>query len=436
VTDETSVNGTSTTDDRLLLVVIVVCSVMLLAGYFLKAQCTGPEGFDGRQYSRLCYNDIQPLYSFRDVQSNTFPYIHGEFTADSQLVGGAVEYPVLTGLFLWFTGLFANDSNSYLKVNALFLMPFGLMTAYLLGRMSGARALMWAASPALIWYSFHNWDLLVVASVAAGLWSWHRGKNVAAAVWFGVGCALKMYPILFVVPVALERWHAGKRSDAGKVFAAGAGTALALNLPFMLINFDGWWATYAFHKARGPNFDSIWGLLGDGSTSQWLFMPKINLTVAALTLTWFAFALLAGWWRAKRDGVYPTLQVMGALLVTFLLWNKVHSPQYTLWLLPFFVVLRVNVLWWLAYAAVDTLAYVGIFKWFYDISYEAQFFATPAKNAMVGAVWARAVLLLVLFVVFLLSRPARDRALDPPGESEPALLSHPSPSLRTAGDPA
>lgn len=419
---------------RYIPIVLIACFVMLIGGYLLKVQCTAPEGYDGRQYSRLCYNDIQPLYSGRAVNLHQFPYVDGSFT-DGQLVGGAVEYPVLTGLFLWFTGLFAKDANAYLKISALFLMPFGLIVAYLLVRMARWRALMWAASPALIWYSFHNWDLLVVAAVVAGIWSWHKGRSVAAAIWFGIGGALKMYPILFVVPLALERWHAGDRKDAAKVFGAGAGTLLAINLPFMLINFSGWWGTYDFHKVRGPNFDSIWGLLSDGSTSQWLFVPKLNLLVAALTLIWFGLALAAGWWRVKKDGVYPFLQVAGALLISFLLWNKVHSPQYTLWLLPFFVVLRVHVLWWVAYAAVDTVAYVSIFKWFYDISYEGEFFATPAKNAMVGAVWIRAAMLLGLFVVFLRSRTAIEE--EGPGElaGQPAFPSHPSPSLVTVGDP-
>ena len=425
---------TSTNNDRLVPIVLVVCFVMLMGGYLLKAQCLAPDAFpSGHQYSRLCYNDLQPLYGARAVVENTFPYINGEYTDDGQMIGGALEYPVLTGLFLWFSGLFAEDANAFLQWSALFLAPFGLIAAYLLARMNGWRALLWAASPALIWYSFHNWDLLAVASVVAGIWSWHRGRSVVAAICFGIGCALKMYPILFVIPLALDRWYAGDRSHARKVFAAGAATAVAVNLPFMLINFDGWWGTYAFHQVRGPNFDSIWGLWGDGSTATWLVMPRLNLTVALLTLTWFGLALLAGAWRAKKDGVYPFLQVAGAFLVAFLLWNKVHSPQYTLWLLPFFVVLRVHVLWWVAYAAIDTLAYVGIFKWFYDIVYEQEFFATPAKNAMVGAVWMRAVLLLLLFVVFLRSRVASS---EQELEAERGFSSHPPPNVAVAGDPA
>ena len=120
----------SGTADRVVPVVLVVCFVMLVGGYFLKAQCLAPEAFvEGHQYSRLCYNDLQPLYGVRAVVDNTFPYIDGEFTEDQQLIGGAVEYPVLTGLFLWFAGLFANDANAFLKWSALLLAPFGLIAA-------------------------------------------------------------------------------------------------------------------------------------------------------------------------------------------------------------------------------------------------------------------------------------------------------------------
>lgn len=419
-------------DDRPVLVAVCICAVMLIAGFLLKGQCLAPEAFaQGHQYSRLCYNDIQPLYGIRSVANDVFPYVNGEFTADQQLINGAIEYPVLTGLFLWFAGLFVDDANSYFRVSALLLVPFGLLAAYLLGRMTGWRALMWAASPAVIYYAFHNWDLLVVAAVVGGVWFWHRGKPLWAAAMFGVGCALKMYPILFVLPLALERWVAGRRADAGKVLAAGAGTAIAINLPFIIINPSGWWATYAFHKIRGPNFDSIWGLLPGEWTSPWLHMPDLNLTVAILSLATFAGALAYGWHRSRDEGVYPFLQVAGALLVAFLLWNKVHSPQYTLWLLPFFALLRVNVGWWLAYAIVDTVAYVGIFRWFYDISYLGLDY-TAAKRAMTYSVWGRALLLALLLGVFLRSQPATEEA----EEARATFSSHPSDSLEPVGDPA
>lgn len=398
----------SSAPNTVVMAVLGACFVALLGGFLLKGQCLAPDAFAvGKQYSRLCYNDIQPLYSFRAVDSDTFPYVNGSYTETGEMVNGANEYPVLTGLFFWVIGLMVDNGNDFLRMTAVWMAPFALLAAYLLARMTGWRALMWAAAPALIYYAFHNWDLLAVAAVVAGVWFWSRGKSVWAAAMFGVGTALKMYPILFVVPLVLERWVAGRRADAVKSLAAGAGTALAINLPFMLINFQGWWGTYKFHQLRGPNFDSVWGLLQTRYTWSLIQMPALNRTVAVLTLSTFAVAVFYGWARAKKEGVFPFLQVAGAFLVTFMLWNKVHSPQYTLWLLPFFALIRVNVGWWVAYAIVDTVAYVGIFRWFYDYSYlNTGLASTTAKEAMVYAVWARAVLLGVLLVVFLRARSA------------------------------
>jgi hypothetical protein len=132
-----------------------------------------------------------------------------------------------------------------------------------------------------------------------------------------------------------------------------------------------------------------------------------------LTGAFFVGALAFGWWRGRREEVYPFLAVCGALLAAFLLWNKVHSPQFTLWILPFFALLRVNVVWWALYTVADAATYYGVFQWFYDQSQGGDF--TAAKKAMIGGVWGRAVLLLVLFGVFLRAR----------GTPEPDNVSHP-----------
>ena len=103
----------------------------------------------------------------------------------------------------------------------------------------------------------------------------------------------------------------------------------------------------------------------------------------------------------QRTGRYPWLQVSAALLASFLLFNKVYSPQYVLWLLPFFVLLRIRWGWWVSYLAVDLLLYVGLFRWYYDITRGGDF--GVAKQAAVLGVWGKAVLLALLYVVFLRS---------------------------------
>lgn len=404
-----------------------MCALTLVGGYLLKTRCSEPGA---NQYRDLCYNDIQPLFGAREIDEGTFPYVNARLD-EGELVDGAIEYPVLTGVFMWAAGRIApGDHVRYLQVTALLLAPFGLLAAHLLEKLSGRRALLFAAAPAIVLYAFHNWDLLAVAAVVAGLWSWRTKRFEWAAVLFGVGAALKMYPALFLVPLALYLLREGDRRLALRSFLAGAGTFVAVNLPFILVNFDGWWATYEFHSNRLPNYDSVW-LLGLTPSGNPDWSPDVfNLVTTVLILGSYGLAVWLGWKRSIVKGVpYPFLQVCGATLVVFLLWNKVHSPQYVLWLLPFFVVLRVHIGWWVAYSLADLAVYVGVFRWFYDFgeghSLEEM---TGAKTLLIGGIWLRALLLVALFVVFLASRSALV------GGASHRKTSQPPPRLEPVGE--
>jgi uncharacterized membrane protein len=403
---------------------VAICALALVFGFLLKVQCTTANWALGEQYQRLCYNDIQPLYGIRGVQDHVFPYVNGELQ-DGELTNGAIEYPVLTGFFMWASGLPVGAQDSYLRLTAFLLAPFGLLIAWLLARMRGMRALYWAAAPALVLYAFHNWDLLVVAVAVVGFWLVERRKPEWAAVAFGVGAAFKMYPLLFVPPLAIWCLRNEGVRKAIRVVAAGAGTALLINLPFMIASPRGWLITYQFHSDRNPNFDTIW-YLGFQAFGWEPWSPDtLNVVTTGLLLAGLVAALAYGWKRAKTEDVYPFLPVSAAMLAAFLLFNKVHSPQYTLWLLPFFVLLPVRWYWWAAYSFVDVVVYAGIFRWFYDFALSQDFEQiTFAKGAVMAGVWGRAALLAVLFVVFLRARTEEREEL-----AGAQKLSQPSPTV-------
>ena len=274
----------------------------------------------------------------------------------------------------------------YLLASVVLLAPFGLATAWLLGRMTGRRALLWSASPILVLYAFHNWDLAVVAASIAGIWCWWRGRPVAAAACFGVGGALKLYPLLFLVPMVLEHIHAGDRRGALRTAAAGVGTAALVNLPILLINPPGWAVPYRFQALRPPNYDSLWGELAKRAS---LDQDAINLWSTIAVATVLAVVAVATVRRAHRDGSYPFLPACAALLAGFLLVSKVHSPQFALWLLPFFVLVGVRLGWYLLFVAGNLLMYVSIFG--------VSVWSLHARDVLVTwSVWIRAATFLLL----------------------------------------
>ncbi|MDQ3984980.1 MAG: glycosyltransferase 87 family protein [Actinomycetota bacterium] len=385
---------------------MVACALTLLAGHLLKSRCSNPGS---HQYRDLCYNDIQPLYLVRGVAEHDFPYVGGGLE-DGELVDSAIEYPVLTGVFMWASGYFAQDFVEYLEVSALLLAPFAFLSAYWLARIAGLRALLFAGSSAMVLYAFHNWDLLVVAASTAGIWMWWRGRFTWAAVLFGVGAALKMYPGLFLLPLFFDRVTAGDKREGLRSLAAGVGTVVAINLPFAIADFEGWWTTYGFHSQRLPNYDTIWLIGFNPDAVADPSVPLLNFGTAALTVSSIGIALVWAARRTRTEGIYPFVQASGAILCSFLLWNKVHSPQYALWLMPFFVLIGVRVVWWIAYSIADLMVYVGVFRWFYDFGATQDLEQTTfAKGLLVAGVWVRAALLVLLFIVFMKAPPEVDK---------------------------
>jgi hypothetical protein len=88
--------------------------------------------------------------------------------------------------------------------------------------------------------------------------------------------------------------------------------------------------------------------------------------------------------------------------------NKVQSPQYILWILPFFALLNVNLRWWFAYSINDLVLYVVIFM-------VGRISLDTARPWLYATIYARAALLAIMIVIFLWSRaPApADRARAP-----------------------
>jgi hypothetical protein len=410
-------------------VLVLLTGVTLLLGYANKARCTGPEydaagrsgpDFEVRVDRDVCYSDIQFLWLGRDVDKHVFPYVSGSITPEGQLVGGVVEYPVLTGVLIWAGALFADNDGGFLLGSALLMAPFGLFTGWMLGRMTRWRSLLWAVGPPLVLYAFHNWDLPVVACAVGAVYVVHsRGADrpladraVVAAVLLGLGFALKLYPGAFVLPLAL---HVLAQSRPGaldwwgavRVGLAAAGTVVLVNLPFALAGYEGWRASFTFQQLRNVDLTTnsiwYWGFRPESDPENLDFQALMDVVSPSLVIMSFAVAAGVGWWRFRRDGVYPWVGVSAAMLCGFMLLHKVHSPQYTLWLLPFLVLLAVPWRWVVAYLVADATMGIGIFRWFYTLESGAPagIYEGLAAQAVAVGVWGRAALLVVLFVVFL-----------------------------------
>lgn len=343
-----------------LLVVLALTGTTLAVALAIRAPCQGSWA-DGRQYVRLCYSDVAALYGSGDrdrgLEERRVPYI------DAQN-----EYPVLTGLVMWVAALPASTYPQFFAWTSVLLAGAAFATASALHRMAGRRALVFAAAPTLAIYAFVNWDLIAVA-LATGATLLHlRDRDRGAGLLLGLGAAAKLYPALLVIPFAIGRLQEHRRDDARALVLWAGGTWLAVNLPFALLGFERWSEFFRFNSQRPADWDSLWlmlarphevlGLRYEGFTWN---IPFLNM------LTGLAFVALAAWlWFAKRrrHPGFPAWTFGFPLIVAFLLTGKVYSPQYGLWLLPWFALALPDPRLFVAFGIADAAVFFTRFRFF------------------------------------------------------------------------
>lgn len=327
--------------------------VTLIIGMLQKSPCANGEWGGSRQYTHACYSDVVPLWNNERLDVGAVPY------RDTR-----VEYPVLTGAFMWvtaeltrgFTAIFSDASQLvvFVSLTMLLLAICALVTTAATAQTARRRpwdAAIFALSPLLVFHAYSNWDLLAMALASCGLWAWARDKPVLAGALIGLGTAAKLYPVFLLVAIAILAIRTSKYRDTLWTIGSAALVWLAVNVPIGLAYFDGWWEFYKFSQDRTAERSTFWAIgrtLADGS----LNVPDAaNWTPPGLAVAFaLVVALGAVVWVGLNAPTRPRLAQLAFLCVlAFLLTTKVWSPQYSLWLVPLLALARprwrLNLIW-------------------------------------------------------------------------------------------
>ncbi|CAN5624903.1 glycosyltransferase 87 family protein [soil metagenome] len=325
-------------------VLLAIAAFTLLLGYAQKSPCADGRWVASSQYTTACYSDIIPLWGAEGLADGAVPYRDH-----------AVEYPVITGGFMYVSAEGARAWRSVVQSGADEGVAFGVVSCVLLalcglvavrasigaaGRRRQWDVAIFAAGPLLVFHAFTNWDLLAMAFASAALWAWARERPIAAGVLIGLGTAAKLYPILILLPLVLLAYRSRLWRPVLWASVAAGLSWLAVNLPVAFTWTKGWWEFYSFNAARPAEAESFWFMLNHyypatfGKDGTWV--PS-GLAVALVVLA--AMALIS--WVALAAPARPRLaQLVFLVAAAFLLTSKVSSAQYSVWLLPLVALAR------------------------------------------------------------------------------------------------
>jgi uncharacterized membrane protein len=366
------------------LVVLVATLVTLLVGAAHKSLCLG-SGFAERSVELACYSDFIPLYEAEELSEGRVPYLQA-----------ANEYPVGTGLFMWLASLPATGHTSFFVWNSVMLGVLALVTAGLLHRLVGARALFFALAPSLALYAFLNWDLLPVAAMTGAIAAYLRGRDGVAGGLLGLGAATKVIPGLLVPPLAWDRVREGATWRAIWIVGSASLVWLSVNLPIALESLGAWGWSYRLNAERPVHWATLWFIGCRVVDVVCRSVPLAN----AVSFAAFLVGVAVVWHlKGRAEPGFPVWTFGFPVLVVFLLTNKVYSPQYSLWLVPWFALVLPRVRSFLAFEAADLFVFLTEFSW---LSWATGGSGAP-RSLLQLAVLTRAGVLVWLLVAFVRS---------------------------------
>ena len=272
------------------------------------------------------YGDL--WYCWNNYLSQGFPYPR--------------EYPSLIQQIFRLIALvpgIQQNYSLYLIFPVVILTICAIITSYYLYKLNAKLSsilTLWIFAPSFLFYGLLNVDFLPIVTIVISYYYFTQQKHTHSIVWLSIGTAIKVFPI-FLLPIYFLAAPPKTRLRLVVIFIA---TWLVLNIPFMISDWGAW--SFAYIWQIQSNFARS---AQDGSWTWIIFQLFDHFGIGnwsgKVSLGLFALSYLAILYYRRDLSLIRQLMVV---IILFLLTDRVYSPQYDLYLLPFLVLVdyRIN----------------------------------------------------------------------------------------------
>ena len=333
------------------------------------------------------------------------------------------EYPPSSLFILILPRLFAADPETYAFLFGAEMLFFDMVILLALSRVGVRAVALYGIGILLFWrLPFIRHDLVPVAFSTVGAVMLFRGRNLLAAVFWGAGGAIKLYPMTAAPALAFGaslRQTVVRWTVAGAVFAAGIlwgvlafgpeafsfltyhadrpamVESIPANLQLLLPGHEVV-RSYGSFNVVGPFGETLTGFFG---------VFQLAATGLALVVCYVQ--------DGRQNPRLAAIRGVAAATFAFAVFGKVLSPHFLFWPLPLLAMATAiggmrfpRVTWMLFFSVIALTTFIN--SEYYAISENLPYFT--------ALLTARNVLLLPLFALILL--PPEERQKN--GQDEPA----------------
>lgn len=280
-----------------------------------------PQALLDGKYCTSGYSDIQELFVSRNFNLQDFPYSSST---------NSLEYPPIIGIGNWLISYLVPSANAqfwFYLINVLITSLLFIQLTKIIKTAQPNYMYLLILSPAIICTLFINWDLWVIVPAVFAVICFERKHFALSAIWLGVSISVKLFPIAFLLPFLLILYQNKNYKVFIKYSAFTMSTWLILNVPVMLVNFQGWSRFLTLNSERGSDLGSVYfalKLIG-------IDVPYLNLVSASVGGS--LFIVLAFYVKKNFENVKLSTFVFLSVVI-FTTTSKVYSPQFVIWLVP------------------------------------------------------------------------------------------------------
>jgi uncharacterized membrane protein len=407
----------------------IVIHVVLFLGVFLG----WTYGF--YDYYAPTPGAIEKIIS-QNILSGQIPYVDFE-----------CEYPPVALLIFLIPGLIFRTLTPYYIAFTVEMLLFDVLAIYLIiyisKRINISKVHALAVYTLLIAITAgpiatQRYDIVPAVMVLASVAAFIGGKNKTAWGVLALGVMAKIFPIVVAPLFAIWLLIKKQYSQLAKGIAVFGGVILLTVIPWLIIEPQSLWSMFSYHLERGLHAESTYGsLVLLGQLFGWTQVDydfnfgSFNITSAlADNLAHSSFYIMAAvllaiyglfayqlYKQRKNDKDMASLQVeeetllmryVALAVMAFLLFNKVFSAQYMIWICPLIPLLNIR------YKNLITvlLLIAGAFTiYIYPFNYvEFEYF----ESFPVLIMSRRNLLLIIAFVLMLIARKPQEKKIFAP----------------------
>ena len=321
------------------------------------------------------FSDIRGFYGmhFYDGQ-HLWPFSEKTLLGDTK-VQHPVEYPALTGLIMWLISFLVSPSQTavydYYRITAGIQIVLFALCAYLIYKLVGKKyAYYFALAPAVLYSLNRNWDIWAIVAMLFAILLFERKKYILSALLLSVAIATKFFPIVLMLPIMIIFLRNRQISNFIKYGLTVLITWVLINLPFVLVDLEGWAYFYKFSAERALGSASFYELVN-------IFIPGIKFSSIHFYILNILVFLLVTAFLMKLKTVPTLAESSFFVMFAFILFNKQYSMQYVIWLTS----LAVITLAYISKRNRDSLIYIFIIWQAFELAFQYSFFQKILTDA-------------------------------------------------------